>query len=244
MTEPQTVESDACIIVSDTHFEEGKDDPRLSVLTETALEKGCPLFFLGDLVNLWFESRKLAEHYTGIFTILREFSSRGGRGIFIPGNRDFLAGPVFHRSTGLTILPEFTNIRVRGNLYRLLHGDQIFLGDRNYRTYRTLVRTRAVRGILAVSPDFLLRAVAGILKRDPSIPPEDKEIPLDRKRFIKRVYSQDISTYICGHIHRNMKVTEEIDSRTVTVYTLNSWIYTPEYCVIDKNGMRFLSLDT
>lgn len=244
MTEPTPVESDSCIIVSDTHFEEGKDDPRLSLLTETAMEKSCLLFFLGDLVNLWFESRKLAEHYAGIFSPLRDFISRGGQGFFIPGNRDFLAGPLFQRSTGLTILPEFTDIRIRGSLYRLLHGDQIFLGDRNYRIYRTLVHARAVRGILSVSPDFLLRAAAGILRRDPSIPPDEKEIPLDRKRFMKRVYSKDISTYICGHVHRNMKVTEEIGGHTVTVQTLHSWIYTPEYCIIDENGIRFSSLDT
>jgi UDP-2,3-diacylglucosamine hydrolase len=228
------VSADSCIIASDTHFEEnGAADERLSLLIEAALTKNCPLFFLGDLVNLWFESHRLAARYSDMFRQLK-----GGKGFFIPGNRDFLAGRVFHERTGLTVLPEIADVRIGCTPYRLLHGDQIFLGDRNYRIYRMLVRAAPVRSMLRIAPDFLLRALAGILKRDPDIPPEEKEILLNRKRFVRHVYSKDISFYICGHIHRHTEVIENIDEHAVTVRALDSWIHEPEYLFIDTNGMH------
>lgn len=245
-TEPANgiLSADSCIIVSDTHFEEhGTADGRLNLLTEAARMEKCPLFFLGDLVNLWFESHRLAAQYRDIFRQLKDFTDQGGKGFFIPGNRDFLAGRILHERTGLTVLPEITDISIGSTLYRLLHGDQIFLGDRNYRIYRMLVRAAPIRSMLRIAPDFLLRGIAGILKREPDIPPEEKEILLDRKRFIKHVYSEDISCYICGHIHRHTEVTEDIDGHTVTVQALDSWIHEPEYLLINKGGIRVSVLE-
>jgi UDP-2,3-diacylglucosamine hydrolase len=236
------LDCNSCIVAADTHIEQGTRNPYLIKLLETAEQTGSPVFFLGDLINLWFESRKLAGQYDYCFSPIKEFTEKGGNGFFIPGNRDFLAGNIFKEKTGLTILPEMADISVAGTAYRLLHGDQIFLGDRNYRIYRVLIRWKPILYTLRILPDFMLHALASILKRDPTIPEKEKEIGLDAKRFMKRIYSPDIDTYICGHVHRSMTVTHKAEAHTATIRALNSWVSEPEFFLINNNGLHVKTL--
>ena len=233
-----TLEYDSAVLAADTHLDEHEGTSLLEQLLKAASDRKAPLFILGDFINLWFESHKLGRSYESVFKPVKEFIGAGGQAYFIPGNRDFLARGVFRKHTGMEILPEVVDLTVGGTQYRLLHGDQIYLGDRNYRIYRQIVRNGIVRGILRVLPDFILKAMAGTMKRDPEMPEPDKEIDVDLPRFKKRIYTPHVSTYICGHVHRSITEEHEINGHNITIRSINSWVCEAEYFVIDKDGLR------
>jgi UDP-2,3-diacylglucosamine hydrolase len=236
---PAAFTAETCLIAADTHLDEpGGGTAVLQRFLAAATAQKATVLILGDLVNLWYESRRLAARYEPCFAPLREFTARGGRAFFVPGNRDFLAGRVFARATGLVILPEIADITVAGTSYRVFHGDQVYLGDRNYRIYRTIVRNGLVRGLLAIMPDFILNGLAGILKRPPEVPQPDKIIALDLRRFCKRILAPAIGTYLCGHVHRSIEERPEFDGRRVIVRTVNSWVCAPEYLEVGAAGVE------
>ncbi|MFC1582858.1 UDP-2,3-diacylglucosamine diphosphatase [Planctomycetota bacterium] len=243
MSSIPSIEVPRAILAADTHLDEHEGTTLLEQLLKEAAARKAPLFILGDFINLWFESHRLGRAYAPIFKPVKEFVEAGGEGYFIPGNRDFLARGVFHRHCGLQVLPEVADLTVAGTPYRLLHGDQVYLGDRNYRIYRQIVRNGLVRGLLRILPDFMLRGMAGIMQRDPEMPEPDKQIDVDLVRFSKRIYTPHVSTYICGHVHRSLTEKHDIDGHTITIRTLNSWVCEPEYFVIDEDGIHSRTLE-
>jgi UDP-2,3-diacylglucosamine hydrolase len=227
-----------CIIAADTHFDSGVRVEPLKSMLHDAVQDDAVVFILGDVVNLWFESRRMVTRYEAQFQLLKRFAERGGKLYFIPGNRDFLAGKVFSRATGMEILPEVADITVNGKVYRLLHGDQIFLGDRNYRIYRVLVRNGPVKWLLRILPDFMLKGVANTLRREPEVPPPEKMAPLDERRFRARIHDADVDTYICGHVHGARTIDLDVDGHAVHIHALSSWVGPKEYAHIDGTGMH------
>ncbi|MFH1706555.1 MAG: UDP-2,3-diacylglucosamine diphosphatase [Planctomycetota bacterium] len=241
---PAAFTAATCLIAADTHLDEpGGGAAMLQRFLAAAAAQKAVVLILGDLVNLWYESQRLAARYEPFFAPLREFTARGGRAYFVPGNRDFLAGRVFARATGLVILPEITDITVAGTTYRVFHGDQVYLGDRNYRIYRTIVRNGLVRGLLRILPDFILKGLAGTMQRPPDVPEPGKIIALDLTRFRKRILAPAIDTYLCGHVHRTMQEQPAFDGRRVTVRTVNSWVCAPEYVELGPAGVQVRIVD-
>lgn len=59
---------------------------------------------------------------------------------FMHGNRDFLLGPAFAKTCGMTLLDDPTLLDFNGQRWLLSHGDALCLADVDYMQFRTLVR--------------------------------------------------------------------------------------------------------
>ncbi len=69
---------------------------------------------------------------------------------FMVGNRDFLAGPDLIKATGMTALPDPTQLQAWGQTWLLCHGDEQCLDDQVYQATRSRLRSADwQRGFLA-----------------------------------------------------------------------------------------------
>jgi UDP-2,3-diacylglucosamine hydrolase len=108
-------------------------------------------FILGDLFEYWVgdddADDALAEHVAARLCAVAE---RGVAIAFMPGNRDFLVGPVFAAAARTTILPDPYRERIGGIDLLLSHGDALCTDDVDYQRFRSMVRNPAwQQGFLA-----------------------------------------------------------------------------------------------
>lgn len=131
------------VFFSDVHLDapgEARADARRAAFhrfldrLEALRNEGCELhlYCLGDLVEFWLEGDKydLGDR-TPDLARLRPFAVR-----FLPGNRDFLAGPRFAALTGCEILPDEFRLEVGRARFHLLHGDLLCSADWRYQLWR------------------------------------------------------------------------------------------------------------
>src|SRR5215831_1887658 len=83
------------------------------------------VYILGDLFDWWLGDDQLAEPFAGsVGESLRAVTDRGIPVYVARGNRDFLIGERFEKTTGAQILPEQHVVDLGGTPTLLLHGDE------------------------------------------------------------------------------------------------------------------------
>jgi UDP-2,3-diacylglucosamine hydrolase len=108
------------------------------------------VFILGDLFEVWVgddsveglsaESKPMADFEARCAHVLKSASQRLSI-FFMHGNRDFLLGPVFAQSCGMTLLNDPTPLDFGGQRWLLSHGDALCLDDTDYMRFRAQVRS-------------------------------------------------------------------------------------------------------
>lgn len=98
------------------------------------------VFILGDLFEVWvgddMRTRGFERHCLDV--IAQACSHR--QVSFMVGNRDFLAGPLLLRDSGMVGLPDPTVLVAWNQRVMLSHGDALCLGDLPYQAFREQVR--------------------------------------------------------------------------------------------------------
>lgn len=98
------------------------------------------IYILGDLFEFWVGDDAVDEiGQSGAFNAIRRVTDSGTQVFFIPGNRDFLAGPGFERETGSRILADPTSIELDGVKVLLMHGDSMCTDDKAHQQFRAQV---------------------------------------------------------------------------------------------------------
>jgi UDP-2,3-diacylglucosamine hydrolase len=153
--------------LSDLHLQDSEPANFLAWRRYMQSTPADAVFILGDLFEVWVgddvapasaNGNPLARH-EGL-----EFEERCRRVLhqcaqnravyFICGNRDFLVGDVFLKSSGMQGLPDPTVLHFGKQTYLLSHGDALCLADTHYQTFRSQVRSSAWQA------DFLARPLA------------------------------------------------------------------------------------
>lgn len=155
------------VFFADVHLDTGQDARRAEFLAfldsleaARAAGKRIDLVCLGDLVEFWLEGDSYdLRGRTPEIERLRPFAP-----LFIPGNRDFLAGPRFAEATGATILPDEWLLEAGGMRLALLHGDRLCRDDIRYRIWRAASRrvSGLFRGIPQGAAEFAAKKMREI----------------------------------------------------------------------------------
>jgi UDP-2,3-diacylglucosamine hydrolase len=102
------------------------------------------LYLLGDIFEYWAGDDDLDEPFNRrVVQALRALADDGVEIFWMAGNRDFLAGPGFARTAGLTLLPEPHVATIGGQRVALVHGDAQCTDDEKYMAFRAQVRQPA-----------------------------------------------------------------------------------------------------
>ena len=173
------------------------------------------LFILGDLFELWVGDDVL-DHAQGDFArecvhLLKAASLRMAI-YLLPGNRDFLLGEQFFKSTGIQSIADPCVLQSQTQRYLLSHGDAMCTSDLPYQTFRQTVRNSSWQA------EFLAQPVLQRLEMAQQMRAQSKERQLSqRQRSAQEFFDLDhescreslqahgCTTLIHGHTHRPME---------------------------------------
>ncbi|SNS59686.1 UDP-2,3-diacylglucosamine hydrolase [Noviherbaspirillum humi] len=146
MTHDEAQPEAVALFVSDVHLQPGLPKTTAAFLDwlQRHARSARQLYLLGDMFEYWAGDDDLFDPYhQRIIGALKEVSVAGTEVFWIAGNRDFLVGPEFAKTAGLSVLPEPHLLTIAGKRIALLHGDAQCTDDTAYMAFREQVRNPA-----------------------------------------------------------------------------------------------------
>ncbi len=212
-----------------------------SFLSQTAA-KADSLYILGDLFEYWPGDDCIAAGlYTDTIVSLRALSQAGVPVFFMHGNRDFLIGQEFTRTTGVTLLQDPGVITLYGTPVLLSHGDALCKDDLAYQEFRQQVR----------QPDWQTKFLSQPLPQRIAII-EQLRSTSDREKSAKSMDIMDVnqdsvqhllseydypSIFIHGHTHRPARHELEVSGHKCTRWVLGDWYEQGSYLCVSPTGV-------
>ncbi len=184
-------------------------------------------YLLGDLFDLWVGSGQMRDpFYEPIVERLAACVRAGATIEFVHGNRDFLIGRTFERATGIRVHEDPIVAPYDGGETVLTHGDLLCAADRSYQRTRRVLRSRPVRGLGAMLPLGVVRAIGARLRRysDRAVSEKSREIlePPD-DAVIAMSEAGRRRTILCGHLHHAMRRTYQRGGVRCELIVLGDW---------------------
>lgn len=224
-------------LLGDAHLREG--DPELVAFIrflDTLPDEVTTLAILGDLFAVWIGSDDLQQqHHRRVLEALGRLRRRGCRLVYIEGNHDFFlrrlpgGGPfdlLEERSLDLDLAARRTH---------LAHGDLVNTGDRRYRAWRRVSKSRMFYGTFGLLPAGARQRIAAGLERRLA-----RTNMAFRRGFPYReceTYARErigagIDRIVFGHFHEELQIQYRVGGREGSVFVLPAW----------RDGRRYLRI--
>jgi UDP-2,3-diacylglucosamine hydrolase len=228
--------------MSDAHLGQDptEDEARTRALVSffnTVTEQGGSLFILGDFFDFWFEYKSvIPRSYFSVLASLKNLTSSGIDVFYLGGNHDYWIGSFLEREVGVSTFTEPLDLRAQGRRVFLAHGDGLAKRDWPYRTFRTVLRSRAVSVMYRLlHPDFGL-AFAGWVSRmsrthSGSMAPKAERLWED---IGSPKYENGFDTVVLGHIHKPITISR----RNKNLFVIGDWIDQFTFLVLRDGEFR------
>jgi UDP-2,3-diacylglucosamine hydrolase len=217
------------LFVSDLHLSEARPEAneRFIAFIEDQARGAAALYVLGDLFEYWIGDDDLAEPFNAVMAGFFAGLVRGGVAVFLMhGNRDFLMGERFCRSTGARLLADPAVVDLEGVKTLLMHGDTLCTDDLDYQGWRRTARSAEWQHEFLSQPLEARRRQVGAL-RDKSrevIQAKPAEIMDVNDQAVREAFRRhDVIRLIHGHTHRAGRHELEVDGRRRERWVLPDW---------------------
>jgi UDP-2,3-diacylglucosamine hydrolase len=236
------------VFVSDLHLSPQRPAATqrfLNFLAGPALAAG-ELVILGDLFDYWAGDDDLADPFHQ--TVCAALAALPARKAFLPGNRDFLAGPAFAAAACVELLPDEIVRQVGALPTLLLHGDTLCTDDADYQAFRATVRTPAWR------TDFLARPLVERRREIEALRARSEAEKQVKPMAIMDVNAGAVATafrdhgvrhMIHGHTHRQAVHDLRVGGSPCRRWVLGDWGDRGERAnalAVDDSGWRWLDV--
>lgn len=228
------------LFISDLHL--SAEQPGLTELFLLFLERRTSptdeLYILGDLFDSWIGDDD-APHWRPVIEALRARVDQGLTCKLLHGNRDFLLGRRFARSSGCALLRDPSLIRIGDQAVLLMHGDLLCTDDLPYQRFRRRVRNPVVKQLFLLQPLARRRRIAADYRQRSRQATAAKETaimdvnPETVRRFLQRYRADRL---IHGHTHRPADHLIRLGSRECTRHVLADWHSTQGEVLIEHQG--------
>lgn len=200
------------------------------------------VYILGDLFDWWVGDDQMREPFVAaVVASLRALADVGVPLYIGRGNRDFLLGERFARSTGATLLPDFVEVDLAGTRTLLCHGDELCTDDADYQAYRARMRNPATQARLLRLPYFVRRGIAWWLRRksrsEKALKPESI-MDVAAGAVADAFRRHDVTRMIHGHTHRPARHEVAVDGVPRERYVLADWHDRGHYLAVDAAGVH------
>ena len=201
--------------ISDLHLQASEQVTFLAWQHYMQHTRADAVFILGDLFEVWVGDDVIDdEGVTGqprsalgfeacCAQVLRAASHRLDI-FFMHGNRDFLLGPAFAKTSGITLLDDPTILDFAGQRWLLSHGDALCLSDTDYLEFRTQVRSPQWQHEFLGKPLAERQTIARALRAQSETRKSSgmTYADVDRAASCDWLHTAQASTLIHGHTHR------------------------------------------
>jgi len=197
--------SSQLLFISDLHLSPerpGASELFLDFLQRRAASVRC-LYILGDLFDAWIGDDD--DPLPAVREGLRALTAAGTACELLRGNRDFLLGRRFARSTGCRIVREPRRIHAGGEAVLLMHGDLLCTDDIPYLRFRRKVRNPLVQRLFLLKPLAERRRIAADYRLGSTHAMAGKTIEImdaHAHEVQRRMHRAGVRRLIHGHTHR------------------------------------------
>lgn len=214
------------LFISDLHL--SPDRPALTALFLDFLARRAPgaagLYILGDLFDAWIgdDDDPLPE----VRAALRALTAGGTACAIMRGNRDFLLGRRFARTTGCALLSDSHRLRLAGEPVLLMHGDLLCTDDLPYQRFRRRVRNPLVQWAFLLQPLARRRRIAADYRHRSQAAMADKTagiMDVNADAVCSRMHRAGVHRLVHGHTHRPADHRFDLAGSIATRHVLADW---------------------
>ncbi len=193
---------------------------------EQVASRADRLYILGDLFDAWLGDDDATPPIPEVAAGLARLKEQGTQVFLMHGNRDFLLGDAFCRTTGCTLLPDPSVIQLVGEPVLLMHGDLLCIDDHGYQEARRKLRNpETVAYILSRSLAERAAMAADMRRRSgeaTSLLPEDI-MDVNETAVREAMLQHHVRLLIHGHTHRPAIHTFELEGKPAQRIVLAEW---------------------
>lgn len=205
-------------------------------LIEQNFAKPSELYILGDLYESWVGDDADLEWNLAILEAFHRLHDVDIPVFFIHGNRDFLIGPQWSKETHAILLNEISVVNHKDQRILLAHGDELCTNDKEYQTFRTMVRSRAWQStFLEQSAEHRLQIAQELREnsRNSSHKKSPKIMDIVDKSLNETLIKFDSQMIIHGHTHKPALHQDDDHCRLV----LGDWDKMAWLAVLEKDHL-------
>ena len=224
--------SSKSIFISDIHLTQNNELIKNSFFSflDNFPEEVNNLFIVGDLFDLWIGDDVRNELVEDLHLKLRKITNKKKNIFFFHGNRDFLVGESFCKTSNIKLIHEPTVFEFFGYKTLILHGDQLCTDDDDYQNFCKIVRNEQWQSkFLSLSIPERLKIAQNVRKESSvSLANKDDYITDVADRTVLKYFEKYRVTHmIHGHTHRpKIHLVENNFSRLVIPdWNNNYWGY-------------------
>lgn len=230
------------LFISDLHLEESQAQgcTRFLEFINRDARQADALYILGDLFEVWVGDDDQSPFNQQIQSALYQLHQQKIPIFLLPGNRDFLLGSTFAKTTGCHILTDPCVVQLYGRPTLLLHGDLLCTQDYAYLAFRQQARQPQYQQLFLQKPLLERKAIANQLRMASQQHTQnaDEAIMDATPSEIPRLFKQyQVSQMIHGHTHRPSIHYLDIEKTTPLRHIVlcdwhtqgNALFYTPDH---------------
>ncbi|GEM_PF-189872 len=230
------------IVVADAHL--GRDDVEVDVFCDFldgCLGNAAVVVLLGDIFSLWLGLERFCEeHHLRVLEACRRLHLAGTRVEFVEGNREFSVRKAWQGRAFDRVEDRHMAVEWAGKRWLLAHGDLIHPGDRPYRVFRKVVRSRLVQAVVGCLSPKRARGLASRIERDlrsRNLSQKTKIPPSRFDAYLQRLVRGGFDGGVIGHIHVEHHVeTPDAEGRKASLYVVPDWRSTHRYLCMPPDG--------
>lgn len=234
------------LFISDLHLDGSR--PAVTRLFFSFLEGEArtadALYILGDLFEAWIGDDDDDTHHQAVLARLQDFALSVPLAI-MHGNRDFLLGERFARTTGCRLMAEAEVVDLYGAPTLLMHGDQLCTDDADYQSFRVLSRDPQWQQGMLAKPLAERRAIARQARDRSTIENAMKSeaiMDVNADAVADALRSHGVRRMIHGHTHRPAVHEFELDGAPATRIVLGDWYDQGSVLRVDAAGFDLMKL--
>lgn len=204
------------------------------------------LYILGDLFEYWVGDDDVTAPNPEILAALSTLSETRTQLFVMPGNRDFLMGEDFEKSSGAKLLPDPYLIDLYGEKTLLMHGDLLCTKDVDYLKFRMMVRNKDWQ------QQFLAKPLADRLAMAKQMRAASKEAMKDKIPVIMDAEQETVEQFmlthqvkrlIHGHTHRPAIHKFDLNGQLATRTVLGDWYQHENVLLCEENQQKLIPLN-
>ncbi len=216
------------LFISDLHLSAERPETVALFLSFLAgrAQRASRLYILGDLFDAWIGDDDMAPPHPEVCSALRRLTASGTQCALMHGNRDFLIGRAFSRTTGCTLLRDPTLAHFDREPTLLMHGDLLCTQDLAYQRFRRRIRNPIVRHLFLWRSLASRRALAADYRRRSGAATADKPdqiMDVDERTVARYLQRFGARRLVHGHTHRPAEHARAIDGRLMVRSVLADW---------------------
>ena len=242
--------TDHSLFISDLHLCEQRPDISQAFINFCTHQgrHASRLFILGDLCDSWLgddDNGPIAELLQQQLLVL---AGHGVKVYIMVGNRDFLIGNDFSKACGCELLADPSVVKLYGQSILLMHGDSMCTADKDYMSFRQMIRDPAMQQSLLKKPLSERRAIAKMLReksRSANATKAEDIMDVTEEEVSKAFKLHKVNILIHGHTHRPAvhQLPSSNDTNNIKRYVLGDWDIKGWYIKAQENKISLHSFD-